>query len=101
MTLTRSSLRCIQVIAGVLGRAGEAGQKQRLALAQRGNITYQPAERLVLPEALQEKATAAAAEAGILESSSIDNPDDVEEKLDQARNRELSTHAARSIKKTD
>ncbi|KAH9880147.1 hypothetical protein J1614_002173 [Plenodomus biglobosus] len=43
------SLRCIQVIAGVLGRAGEAGQKQRLAAAAKGEITYRPAQGLVMP----------------------------------------------------
>ncbi|CAI6338491.1 unnamed protein product [Periconia digitata] len=43
------SLRCIQVIAGVLGRAGEAGQKARLAAAERGDITYRPADGLVMP----------------------------------------------------
>ncbi|EMD68768.1 hypothetical protein GGP41_008766 [Bipolaris sorokiniana] len=42
------SLRCIQVIAGVLGRAGEAGQKQRLAAAAEGKITYRPAQGLTL-----------------------------------------------------
>ena len=52
--LTSFSLRCIQVIAGVLGRAGEAGQKQRLAAAAEGNITYRPAKNLNMtgPEAL-------------------------------------------------
>jgi small subunit ribosomal protein S2 len=53
--LTPSSLRCIQVIAGVLGRAGEAGQKKRLEAAERGKVTYRPADNLVLPEALQDK----------------------------------------------
>ncbi|KAI8939753.1 hypothetical protein NX059_003498 [Plenodomus lindquistii] len=43
------SLRCIQVIAGVLGRAGEAGQKQRLAAAAKGEVTYRPARGLVAP----------------------------------------------------
>jgi len=42
------SLRCIQVIAGVLGRAGETGQKQRLAAAAEGRITYRPAQGLTL-----------------------------------------------------
>ncbi|KAF2129755.1 ribosomal protein S2 [Dothidotthia symphoricarpi CBS 119687] len=42
------SLRCIQVIAGVLGRAGEAGQKQRLAAAATGEITYRPAKNLYM-----------------------------------------------------
>jgi len=45
------SLRCIQVIAGVLGRAGEAGQKERLAAAAQGQVTYQPTPGLVPPEA--------------------------------------------------
>lgn len=45
-----TSLRCIQVIAGVLGRAGEAGQKQRLAAAARGHITYRPAQGLKVDE---------------------------------------------------
>jgi small subunit ribosomal protein S2 len=49
IVLTIYSLRCIQVIAGVLGRAGEAGQKQRLAAAAEGTITYQPAKDLVIP----------------------------------------------------
>lgn len=44
------SLRCIQVIAGVLGRAGETGQKQRLAAAAQGNITYQPAQGLIMAD---------------------------------------------------
>lgn len=36
------SLRCVQVIAGVLGRAGEEGRMRRLAKAQRGEVTYTP-----------------------------------------------------------
>ncbi|KAJ4313394.1 hypothetical protein N0V94_006978, partial [Neodidymelliopsis sp. IMI 364377] len=44
------SLRCIQVVAGVLGRAGEAGQKQRLAAAAKGQITYRPVEDLATSE---------------------------------------------------
>ncbi|RHZ61915.1 mitochondrial 37S ribosomal protein uS2m [Aspergillus thermomutatus] len=34
------SLRSVAVIAGVLGRAGEAGQKRRLEEAKKGNITH-------------------------------------------------------------
>jgi small subunit ribosomal protein S2 len=45
------SLRCIQVIAGVLGRAGEAGQKQRLAAAAEGKVTYRPAQGLTMTRA--------------------------------------------------
>jgi small subunit ribosomal protein S2 len=44
------SLRCIQVIAGVLGRAGEAGTKQRLAAAAQGEVTYRPVQDLEMPE---------------------------------------------------
>lgn len=36
------SLRCVQVIAGVLGKAGEEGQERRKEKAQRGDITYTP-----------------------------------------------------------
>jgi small subunit ribosomal protein S2 len=49
VSLTRFSIRCIQVIAGVLGRAGEAGQKQRLEAADKGEIIY-PNANLQLPE---------------------------------------------------
>ncbi|RAK88132.1 40S ribosomal protein S2 [Aspergillus costaricaensis CBS 115574] len=34
------SLRSVTLIAGVLGRAGEAGQQRRLALARKGEWTY-------------------------------------------------------------
>ena len=36
------SLRCVQVIAGVLGRAGEEGQAKRKAKALNGVVTYTP-----------------------------------------------------------
>ena len=36
------SLRCVQVIAGALGRAGEEGQKSRREKAMHGNVTYTP-----------------------------------------------------------
>ncbi|KAL8823893.1 MAG: hypothetical protein Q9170_008296 [Blastenia crenularia] len=36
------SLRCVQLIAGVLGRAGEEGQERRRAKARQGVLTYQP-----------------------------------------------------------
>jgi len=52
------SLRCIQVIAGVLGRAGEAGQKKRLEDAKSGRITWLPPPGLGKPkeEQVKEKA---------------------------------------------
>jgi small subunit ribosomal protein S2 len=36
------SLRCVQLIAGALGRAGEEGQRLRLLEAARGKFTYAP-----------------------------------------------------------
>ena len=36
------SLRCVQVIAGVLGRAGQEGQARRKELAKKGYVTYTP-----------------------------------------------------------
>ncbi|KAJ4348158.1 uncharacterized protein N0V89_009530 [Didymosphaeria variabile] len=98
------SLRCIQVIAGVLGRAGEAGQKERLTLAENGQVTYRPAENLQLPEALQdkEKAVAAVEEDSELNlDKSLEDADELEDKLDQARNHEIGDHEARGIKKID
>ncbi|KAJ5347422.1 Ribosomal protein S2 bacteria/mitochondria/plastid [Penicillium brevicompactum] len=36
------SLRATSLIAGILGRAGEAGQQRRLKMAQEGKTTYKP-----------------------------------------------------------
>lgn len=97
------SLRCIQVIAGVLGRAGEAGQKQRLAAAERGEITYRPAKNLHMPEE-QEAAEKTPLEVqqqiakNLEEDESLEDADEMGEKLDEAKNRERS---GRSIKKID
>ncbi|KAI9844888.1 MAG: 37S ribosomal protein, mitochondrial [Sclerophora amabilis] len=44
------SLRCVQLIAGVLGRAGEEGQKKRQAAAQAGRITYPQTHNLISPD---------------------------------------------------
>jgi len=38
------SLRCVQVIAGALGKAGEEGQNWRRNEARKGNATYEPSE---------------------------------------------------------
>lgn len=43
------SLRCVQVIAGVLGRAGQEGQEKRKQAAAKGVVTYTPDELLKLP----------------------------------------------------
>jgi small subunit ribosomal protein S2 len=45
--LTICSLRCIQLIAGVLGRAGEIGQKKRKEAAERGQIEWESPEYLL------------------------------------------------------
>lgn len=48
--LTQSrSIRCVEVIAGVLGRAGEAGQKKRLEAARTGEVTWSPPDGLGAP----------------------------------------------------
>jgi hypothetical protein len=49
-TDTRSSKRCIEVIAGVLGRAGQSGRRTRLAKAEKGEVTYNMSHTLVMPE---------------------------------------------------
>ncbi|KAL8677201.1 MAG: hypothetical protein Q9186_006343 [Xanthomendoza sp. 1 TL-2023] len=36
------SLRCVQLIAGVLGKAGEEGQRRRKERARKGDVPYQP-----------------------------------------------------------
>lgn len=55
------SLRCVQVIAGVLGRAGQEGQERRKELAQAGHVTYSPA---VLGSAMATKGTRGARTGG-------------------------------------
>lgn len=45
-----SSLRCTNVIAGVLGRAGEEGQRLRLEAARQGIVTYKSREKFESPE---------------------------------------------------
>lgn len=85
------SLRCIQVIAGVLGRAGEAGQKQRLAAAARGEVTYRPAKGLVMPEE-DDDAAAPVERAGTgrktRDRESLENTEEVATKLDDVNNHE-------------
>lgn len=56
------SIRSVQAIAGVLGRAGEEGQKKRRTAAIAGKITYNPAERLALPDDFDQAAFKAARE---------------------------------------
>ena len=42
LPLPSCSLRCIQVIAGVLGKAGQAGQQLRREAAEEGEVTFTP-----------------------------------------------------------
>jgi len=96
-----ASLRCIQVIAGVLGRAGEAGQKQRLAAAARGDITYRPATGLVVQgseedvRAARAKQDAEIAEAlaasrgkGMVSDAEVDADAELARHMDDVDNRE-------------
>ncbi|TVY18393.1 Mitochondrial 37S ribosomal protein MRP4 [Lachnellula arida] len=53
------SLRCIQVIAGVLGRAGQEGQRRRLEAAKTGEVTWLPPPGLGSPETSEDKKAAA------------------------------------------
>lgn len=104
ITLISSSLRCIQVIAGVLGRAGEAGQKARLEAAERGHLTFQPDRRLFDPNAaeeaeeedeLLEKNAAAVTEGGLIDVK------EAETKMDEVKNRESHrTKDGRGLKKS-
>jgi small subunit ribosomal protein S2 len=118
--LTNSSLRCIQVIAGVLGRAGEAGQKQRLAAAAEGKITYRPAVGLTMAgvDALDAIAKASAShieapssrmgnsvpgeqEDEITTSAGLEDADEMATKLDEVNNHESHrTREGRDIKAT-
>ena len=50
LTYDLNSFRCVQVIAGVLGRAGGEGQQRRREAAKRGEVNYPPPVRLKAPE---------------------------------------------------
>jgi small subunit ribosomal protein S2 len=41
ISLITRSLRAVQLSAGVLGRAGESGQKKRMEAAAKGEITWE------------------------------------------------------------
>ncbi len=55
LVLMESSLRCTQVIAGVLGRAGQEGQRKRLEAAAKGEVTWFPPDGLGKPFEEDEK----------------------------------------------
>ncbi|KAF2870995.1 ribosomal protein S2, flavodoxin-like domain-containing protein [Massariosphaeria phaeospora] len=88
------SIRCIQVIAGVLGRAGELGQKQRFDAAAKGVITYRPAKDLTMPEQDTSKDKAPKAKVDLsrtfMKDGGLEDADELEGKLDEANNREGS-----------
>lgn len=44
------SMRCVQLIAGVLGRAAQEGQENRRELARQGTLTYEPEDQLLEDE---------------------------------------------------
>lgn len=48
-TLIFLSLRTTQLIAGVLGRAGQSGQERRLEAAKKGEVTWLPPPGLGKP----------------------------------------------------
>lgn len=39
----------MQLVAGVLGRAGEEGQRKRLEAAKTGQVTWQPPQGMGMP----------------------------------------------------
>jgi hypothetical protein len=76
------SLRCIQVIAGVLGRAGEEGQRKRLEAAKTGEVTWLPPPGLGKP--VMEKAQGAANGEKVVKP----NVEEEEKLLDSIRRRQ-------------
>ena len=61
--LTTRSLRCVQIIAGTLGKAGQQGQQRRRQAANAGQITYARDETLLAPS-LREGKSNEGAQAG-------------------------------------
>ena len=70
-------MRCIQVIAGVLGRAGEEGQRKRLEAAKTGEVTWLPPPGLGKPVTEEEKAREAAASGDKIVKSEIPDKESV------------------------
>lgn len=75
------------MIAGVLGRAGEIGTKQRLAAAEKGGITYVPATDLKRPEEEEQASKKPVQDADLSELGEIgiDDADEIITKLENAR----------------
>ena len=63
MLMFDRSIRCMQVVAGVLGRAGEEGQRKRLEAAKTGKVTWLAPPNLGRPFSAEEEKRKASAEA--------------------------------------
>ena len=68
----------MQVVAGVLGRAGEEGQRKRLEAARSGEITWQPQPGLGRPftEEDEKKKEARVAEAEAMNRKAAESVDE-------------------------
>jgi hypothetical protein len=85
-----SSLRCIQVIAGVLGRAGEEGQRRRLEDAANNIVTWLPPPNLGKPfEARDKEENAKKAEARLLNNE--DNYEEQPTQIEFQQSRDFDT----------
>ncbi|KAF2170557.1 hypothetical protein M409DRAFT_64251 [Zasmidium cellare ATCC 36951] len=73
------SLRCVQVIAGVLGRAGQEGQKRRLELAKQQIVTYPAIHGLEPPKKLRRsRAKPQQRQPSALPAEDLDLPNELE-----------------------
>lgn len=92
-----------------MGRAGEAGQKQRLAAAAEGRITYRPAQGLTLAGSEADGSTSVSRmdetgpEPKVAEAAQggLDNTDKMAADMDEVNNHESHrTRGGRDIKIT-
>jgi small subunit ribosomal protein S2 len=110
------SLRCVQVLAGALGRAGEAGQARRLADARTGHINYEPRHGLEMPTKEEVEASKRGEEGAnsqhdeveevfddeIQEAEHEDEPDAYALRMEEAaKERELMARATPSVDRDD
>lgn len=77
------SLRCVQVIAGVLGRAGQEGQENRKELAKLGHVTYTP-DNLVMDKVDEPRTTSKEVEPQFDSSQDIRGPAAVQAQAEEA-----------------
>lgn len=90
-----SSIRCIQVIAGVLGRAGETGTKQRLEAADKGETTYEPAKGLHWPQEEEGSKVSSPIVTELLEEEGLGNSEELAAKLEEAGDHDGRRHGHR------